>query len=295
MKTKPINVIIIDDEFPKIQEFREKGIYNSVISKENLYHLAVNSDWQHLIDLKQLILNIVTSDANHKGLINLMGFSTPTQLLSELKKGLLPDVIIYDWEYPNAPMQSPNSKNWLLNILNETQAFVFVYSKMRNEIPKFLNHTDFSTYADKFQLFLKGGKIKSSFSAEEFIFQYIMGLAIGSCDIQINGIKIEFSSNSYLKSASDILFLQRILGSQHVLDELEKIEFRLNELGVEKILDDSERYLLFSKSKRILFSPNENINDANLGELQKLKYSEVIKNFSINILEDTLERGFLVL
>jgi hypothetical protein len=295
MKYNPINVFILDDEFPVTDEFRQQGIYNSAISTDNLYHLAVHGQWNHLIELQQLIVDVVTSDACREGLINLVGFNTPTQALIAIENGLLPDVLIYDWEYPNAPIHSTNSKDWLLEILNKTQTFVFVYSKMRDEIPRFLNQADFTPFANRFQLFLKGGKIKSSFSAEEYILQHIIGTAVKSGEIKINGIKIEFSANNYLKSASDILYLQRILGSQYVLDELNKVDFTINEGGVEKILNDSNGFLLFNEAKRILVNPTEKINQKELESLSKLTYAEVVKRFSISALEDTLERGFLVL
>jgi hypothetical protein len=295
MKNRPINVFLLDDEFPMLDEFRQRGVYLSAINKDDLYHLAVNSEWKHLIDLQQLVIDIITSRACQEGLVNLVGFNTPTQALKEIENGLLPDVVIYDWEYPNAPMHSPNAKNWLLEILRKTEAFVFVYSKMRDELPRFLNLSEFVEFAPRFQLFLKGGKFKSSFSAEEFIYQYIIGTATDRGEIKINGVKVEFASNNYLKSASDILFLQRILGSQYVLDELNKIDFTVNELGVEKILNDSNGYLLFSEKKNILVNPTEKINQQELEPLVKLSYAEVIKRFSIEVLEDTLERGFLVL
>ncbi len=297
MKTKPaITVFIIDDEFPKPQEFREKGIYNSAISMENLYHLAVNSEWQHHLSyLQQLIKDIYTSESRVQGYIELVGFSTPTQALKEIELGHTPNVVIYDWEYLNSPAYSQNSSEWLLNILLVPDVFVFVYSNLKAELPKFINHSNLKSHFSSFQLFAKGGQIQSSFNSEEFIFQHIIGLATDRGEIKINGIKIEFTKNKYLQSASDLLYLQRILGSEYVLEELSKIEFRVNELGVEKMLNDSKGYLLFSEKKNILLIPSENNNRRDLDPLIKLSYTEVINRFSLSILEDTITRGFLVM
>ena len=295
MKSEPINVFLLDDEFPIISEFRDKGIYNSAIKTDDLYHLAVNSEWNHLIELQQLIKDIVTSQACKEGLINLVGFNTPTQALSAISQGLIPHIIIYDWEYPNAPIYSPNSKNWLLEMLSKTEAFVFVYSKMRDELPPFLNDGDLNKFSNRFQLFLKGGKIKLSFSSEEFIFQYIIGAASNSGKIKINGIEIEFTANHYLESASDILFLQRILGNQYILDQLSKIDFSLDTASVEKILNDSNGYLLYNKEKGILISPIEKFDEEKIKPYVRLSYLDVVKQFSISKLEDTLERGVLLL
>lgn len=296
MMTKPTTtVFIIDDEFPKPPEFREKGVYNSAISMENLYHLAVNSEWQHLSYLQQLIKDIYTSESRMQGYIDLIGFSTPTQAIKEIESGFLPNVVIYDWEYLNSPAYSQNSSDWLLKILLVPNVYVFVYSNLKDQLPKYLNHSNLNTHFSSFQFFAKGGQIPSSYKAEEFIFQHIIGLATDRGEIKINGIKIEFTKNSYLKSASDILYLQRILGSEHVLNELAKIEFRVNELGVEKMLNDSKGYLLFSEKKNILLTPSENNNRQELEPLSKLSYAEVINKFSISILEDTIIRGFLVM
>jgi hypothetical protein len=297
MNHKPINVFIIDDDFPKSDEFRSKGVYNSAISMEDLYHLAVNNnEWQHLSYLQQLIKDIYTSESRLRGEINLIGFSTPTQALKEIESGILPNVVIYDWEYLNSPAYSKNSTEWLLKILVVPNVFVFVYSNLKQQLPKYLNHSSFNSHFSSFQLFSKKGEqIPSSFKAEEFIFQHIIGLATDRGEIKINGINIEFTKNSYLKSASEILYLQRILGSEYVLDELSKIEFRVNELGVEKILNDSKKYLLFSEKKNILLNPSENKNIEELEPLIELSYAEVIKRFSLDVLEDTLERGFLVI
>ena len=297
MKTKPaITVFIIDDEFPKPQEFREIGVYNSAISMENLYHLAVNSEWDHHLGyLQQLIKDIYTSESRVQGYIELVGFSTPTQALKEIESGLKPNVVIYDWEYLNSPAYSQNSSEWLLNILNVPDVFVFVYSNLKTELPKYINQSNLNSHFTCFQLLAKGGQIQSSFNAEEYIFQHIIGLATDRGEIKINGIKIEFTKNKYLKNASDILYLQRILGSEHVLEELAKIEFRVNELGVEKILNDSKGYLLFSKSKNILLTPSEYTSKQDLEPLSRLSYIEVVNMFSLSILEDTITRGFLVM
>ena len=293
MKNKSTKVFLVDDEFPMIDEFRQRGVYNSPISGQDLYHLAVNSSWNHLIVLQQLIKDIFSNQVCKEGLVELSGLNTPTKVLSEIEKGNSPDIVIYDWEYPDAPIHSLKSKEWLLEILRRTDAFVFVYSKMRDEIPRFLNTSEFAEFSPRFQLFLKGGKIKSSFSAEEFILQYVIGAASKSGKIKIDGIDIEFTANNYLSSASDILYLQRILGNQYVLDELSKINFSIDGASVEKILNDSKGFLYYNEEKQILISPHENYDMKKFEPYVELNYLEVVKKFSINQLEDTLERGVL--
>lgn len=294
MKNKPITVFLIDDEFPKPDHLRRQGVFNRGITTEVLYRLAVDEEWNsNLIYLQQLIKDVVSSDACNEGHIELVGFSSPTQALVAIDQGLSPVAIIYDWEYPNAPITNSNSKDWLLDILRKTDAFVFVYSKMRDELPRFLNTHEFIEYTNRFQLFLKGGKVKLSFSAEEFILQFIIGASSRSGQIKINGIEIEFTSNNYLKSASDILYLQRILGSQYVLDELPKLNFSVDEASVEKILNDSEKFLFLNEEKKILISPRETTIVEKLSPCVKISFLEVVKRYSIQTLEDAIERGVL--
>lgn len=295
MKNKSTKVFLVDDEFPLIEEFRQRGVYNSPISGQDLYHLAVNSSWKHLIDLQQLIKDIFSNQVCKEGLVELSGLNTPTKVLSEIDNGNLPDIIIYDWEYPDAPIHSLKSKEWLLQILRKTDAFVFVYSKMRDQIPQFLNTPEFAEFSPRFQLLLKGGKIKSSFSAEEFIYQYVIGAASKSGKIQIDGIDIEFTSNNFLSSASDILYLQRLLGNQYVLDELKKVNFSIDEASVEKILNDSNNYVFINEDKGLLIaSTNTNLLEQ-MGSMPKMSYMDVIKRFSISKLELVLERGVLAI
>lgn len=293
MKNNPINVFIIDDEFPKIPEFIRSGVYNSAVSTDDLYHLAIESEWSHLVHLQNLIKDIVTSQASKEGLIELTGFSSPTIALTHIGKGVIPDVIIYDWEYPNAPVHSLNSRRWLKELLETTESFVFVYSKMRDQLPQYLNISELTQHSNRFQLFLKGGKLKDSFSAEEFIYQYIIGAATNKGQIKINGIEVEFTSNDFLKNASDLLYLQRILGKKYILDKLSNVDFSLNNASVEKILNDSERYLFFNESENILYDPEIAEGRLDPNSIVKMSYLEVAKKFSLRTLESVLERGIV--
>ncbi len=294
-KNKPINVFLLDDEFPLDSEFRSKGVYNSAISTDDLFHLAINNEWEyHLTDLQQLIKDIATSRARNEGLINLLGFTSPTQALTEIKNGLIPDIIIYDWEYLNSPIYTSNSQNWLLEILNSApNAFIFIYSKKRNELPKYLNNPEFVEFFPRLQLLEKGHKIKASFSSEEFILQYIIGSATNNGKIKINGVEIEFTANNYLPSASDILTLQRILGNQYVLDEMNKVDFQINDASVEKILNDSNGHVLYNEEKGILVSPDNKELIEQLKPLEEISYLDFLKKFDISKLEAVLERGML--
>lgn len=291
MQTK--NIFLLDDEFPKIKEFIDKNIYQKAINAENLYHLALNENWKSLNHLQQLIKDIITSEAFKIGLISLAGYSDPELALQDIESGIKPDILIYDWQY-GAEINHINSQKWLLEILEKTNAFVFVYSAIESTIPMFLNKLDYSKYLDRFQLFFKGGKNPQSFSSEEFIYQYIISSAIKKGRIQIDGINIEFTTNDYLSKASDILYLQRILGYQYLLDQLNKVDFSIDTASVEKILNDYNGFLFINEAKGYLITiENRLIQDKNLSGLEKISYLDVVKHYSLSTLESVLERGIL--
>lgn len=293
MQTK--NIFLLDDEFPKIAEFIEADIYQKAISADNLYHLALNENWKSLNHLQQLIKDIITSEAFKGGMINLSGYSDPELALQDIESGSKPDVVIYDWQY-GVEINNTNSQKWLLEILEKSNAFVFVYSLIEPTLPAFLNKESFSKYLDRFQLFSKGGKNPLSFSAEEFIFQYIISSASKTGRIQIDGVKIEFTSNDYLSNASDILYLQRILGNQYLLDQLNKIDFSIDTASVEKLLNDSNGFIFFNKEKGYLISSeNRLIEDKKIQNLEEISYLNVVKQYSLKTLETVLERGILYL
>lgn len=293
MQTK--NIFLLDDEFPKIKEFIDSDVYSKAISADNLYHLALNENWKSLNHLQQLIKDIITSEAFKAGMINLSGYSDPELALQDIELDIKPDVIIYDWQY-GAEINHNNSQKWLLELLEKTSAFVFVYSLIEPTLPAFLNKDSFHKYLDRFQLFLKGGKIPQSFSAEEFIFQYIISSASKKGRIEIDGIKIEFTANDYLSKASDILYLQRILGNQYLLDQLNKVDFSIDTASVEKILNDSNGFLYINREKNYLIAAeNRLIQDKNLTNLEKISYLDVVKQYSLIALETVLDRGILYL
>lgn len=289
-----ISVLIIDDWIPINEEFIASNKYNKAINADDLFHLALNEDWKSLANLQQLIKDLRTSEAFASGFISLFGFSNPEIALTSIEDGLEANVIIFDWQY-GAEINHFASKKWLLELLGSTSAFIFIYSFIEPHLSILLNDPVFNNYRNRFQLFLKDGKIPQSFTSEEFIFQYITNAVSNQISIRINGVKIEFKSNNLLSNASDILYLQRILGSQYFLDELPKIDFEVNEAGIEKILNDSGKFLIYNEQKKLLINPLEFDIKEPIELFQRLSYAEVIKSFSLEILEDTLNRGFYVL
>ena len=288
------NVFILDDEFPKNDKFVEADKYSSAISADDLYQLAVTENWKSLKKLQQLVKNIRDSSEYLAGNIQLSGYSNPEFALNSIDEGVKPDILIYDWQY-GSELNNMTSKDWLLEIFERTSAFVFVYSAIEPHLSRILNENIFDKYRDRLQLFLKGGEIPQSFTSEEFIYQYIVNSVSNNISFHINGVKIDFKANNYLAHASDILYLQRILGSGYFLNELSKIGFEVNDVGVERILDDTHKFIYFDSERKILIDPKELESRSVNPKYDKLSFADVIRNFSLEVLEDTLDRGFYVM
>jgi hypothetical protein len=72
---------------------------------------------------------------------------------------------------------------------------------------------------------------------------------------------------------------------------LNKINFSIDTASIEKLLNDSNGFLLYNEEKGILISPENVTLVDKLKPLKEMKYLEVIKKFSLLKLEEVLERG----
>ena len=136
MATKVI-LFILDDNIPKIPEFVEQSLYDTKMDAVSLSHLVSIDEWKGQHNLKQLTSYILNSEHSQSGALETWGFTHPSICLDEIEAGILPDVIVYDWEYGTE--SNKERSDWLIEILKLTNAFVFVYSMFRNIIPPFLN------------------------------------------------------------------------------------------------------------------------------------------------------------
>jgi hypothetical protein len=289
MENKIKNIFLIDDEFPPTKEFISKGIYEKAISANDLYCLALNEDWGSLHDLQNLIKNIVTSKAYEQGLINLSGYSNPELAFADIEIGVQPDVLVYDWEYgmPNAI----ESQNWLLEILSKTDAFVFVYSKVRDQLPAFLNKDTFDEHASRFQLFLKGNQNMSLFSSEEFILQYVLSLVSSEHEILVQGERVQFRSNGFLKDAKDILYLDKIFGRQKLVELIKGNGNIISDETLSEILSGTSETIRFDEVNKLLITSDSSMMIKKYQPATTLTYLEVATKYGLIALADVLEIG----
>lgn len=289
MKNNQISIFVIDDDIPKSPQFASESIYDSGISSKDLYQLAKTQTWRGLQPLQQLIIDIVTSTPFKENYIQLSGYTKPTQCLTDIENGIKPDILIYDWEYgmPN-PIES---QQWLLDILSLTDAFIFVYSRVRDTLPTFLNKAVFDNFASRFQLLEKGNSNFSIFTTEEFIFQYILGRVSGEYEFTLQGERKIFKSNGFLREASDILFLEKIFGKKHLLSNLKKQSEIISEVTVINMLSEIDEKIHFDELNMVLITNDSNILLKKYKPTKTFTYLEVVNNFGLEVLVTVLEIG----
>ncbi|MBA7532091.1 hypothetical protein ES705_24317 [subsurface metagenome] len=291
MTVDKLTLFILDDNIPKTPEYVEQSLYDTKMDAASLSHLVSTVEWKGQYNLKQLTSFILDSEHAHSGIIATWGFTHPSICLDEIDAGLIPDIIVYDWEYGSET--NKESSNWLMEILNSTKAFVFVYSIIRNEIPPFLNKKEFDKYSSRFQLFLKGDTTSSVFSSEEFILQYILTKITKANRIKIQGVEIAFLENDYLDNPSDILFLEKIFGRAALINYLKEKGSTVSQESIEEMITNVSDRLLYDTKRNLLISPNSTLLIEKYKPEEELTYIESLKNYGLQKLIEVLEIGLV--
>lgn len=287
MKNK-INVTIIDDGIPVREDFVEASIYDSLIPKDILIKLINDLNWKGHHNLKKLTKTILESKECDSGVISISAFTHPSICLDAIEKGFQTDIIIYDWEYLGE--SNLKSSDWLLELLNNSDATVFVYSQVRDSIPPFLNKSIFDNHSKRFQLFLKGEEGNSVFSSEEFILQYILSRVSKSTELLIGGTKIQFVENGFISNPSDILFIETILGRQNLIKKLQLIESLSNE-SIVNLFNDLNLEFYFDEAKKYLIDSSATTLIEKYSSSKKMTALEVLQTFGLIKLSKAIESG----
>ena len=284
-----IRVFVLDDRLPKPQEFVERSIFNAPVSQDNLKYLVRHGQWTDEPNLKQLLSDLLSHKYIAEGFITLSGYTNPEICLSHLSKKHMPHVVLYDWEYDN---QTQQSGPWLLEVLKMTKAFVFVYSGVRNSVPPTLNKKEFDKFAERFQLFGKGESGDSVFTSEEFIYQYILSLVDRNNTIQVGGLEVHFEASGYLKTPTDILYLESILGRAELLKQIQQNHNEITEETVEKFLASFNGRLMLNRQKRFLITPDSTLMISRLKPTDEISYLDALKQYGLLKLKEAIEVGF---
>lgn len=290
MNKGKIMVFIIDDEFPPYQEFVSRDLYKNAISSTDLYKLTINlKNWGTLDFLKDLIQKLIESNEYQSGLIDVLGFKNPSLALNSIDDNILPDIVIYDWEYG---MPNPTeSQNMLIEILESApETFVIVYSKVRDEIPQFLNKSIFDKYSKRFQLIKKAESEFSVFNSEEFILQFILSKASRNPEIFIGGKKIKFIQNGFLDSPKDILYIEDILGKEGLVSKLKSVDTLDND-SIQTLFSNENQDFYFDEQNQYLIEGDANVFLKKYNPSKKFTLLEAITNFGIVPIVRAIESG----
>jgi len=284
-----IRVFVLDDRLPKLQEFVERSIFNAPISQDNLKYLVQHGQWTDEPHLKHLLSDVMSHEYATQGFITVSGYTNPEICLRHLSKRHMPHVVVYDWEYDS---QTQHSGAWLLEILRMTKSFVFVYSGVRNSVPPTLNKKEFDKFAERFQLFEKGESSDSVFTSEEFIYQYILSLVDKINTIHVGGLEVHFEASGYLRTPSDILYLESILGRAELLKQIQENDNEITEKSVERFLASFHGHLLLNRQKRFLITPDSALMISRLKPTDEISYVDALKQFGLVKLKEAIEVGF---
>lgn len=287
--TTKVTLFILDDNIYKSQEFVDRSVYDTKIDSELLLQLADSYEWKGQHNLQALTIDILKSVHGQSGNIATYGFTHPSICLDEIDGGLKPEIVIFDWEYGSE--SNKESSNWLTEILNSTEAFIFVYSQVRDVIPPFLNKQEFDKYAHRFQLFLKGDDKNAIFTSEEFILQYILSRVSNSNRIKLQGLDVSFNENGYLNNPTDILHLEKIFGRTFLIEQLKNQNLSINNKTIENIVGNVTSKILVDNKHNFLITPDSTLLIEKFKPEGEISYLDVLKNYGLSALKEVLETG----
>ena len=278
-------VAFVDDSLPVEGDV----IINNDLLKE-LIRLP-DKKWRSEKNLKDLIAKIFETKAYKNGHVEIFGFEHPEKILNEIEaKNFNPDLIVYDWEYFKFSEESGKS---LILILEKTKAFVFVYSSFFDTVFPILNNHEFDKYSQRFQLLKKGERDSSIFSSEEFINQYFLSLFNKNNIIKVSNHEIKFNSSRYLTDASDILYLESILGKEFILQNLNKIKNEISEKNLESLFELVDNKFFITEDNKYIVYENTELMNEKYGPFAEISYKDVLKKIGVKGIYELLNSGII--
>jgi hypothetical protein len=285
-----IEVFLIDDQIPKIPEFIEADLYrDGIVNQDTLTRLAAEDHWTGEHGLWELTNNLVNHPYAKDGSISITGFLNPGFYLNRSGEFQKPNVAVFDWEYQITLDNSAEAM--LLEFLDVTQAFVFVYSSFKAHIPPSLVKPSFDKFANRFQLFEKGNKTNSVLSSEDFIFQYVLTLVNKDNTIKIQNTDVTFESSGYLKTPSDIRYLESILGREALLKSIDDLGNKFSTDTVEKMIENTHGVLRIDDRRRFLVAFDATVYIERFKATNEISFVDALKEFGIAKLQEVLEIG----
>ncbi len=157
-------ICLIDDKIP-VSYFSQYFNDTDIINESVLNFLIQNESavWEDSI-VKMLCATLM--EQREQWVVN--AFTSPHFYWNYIENAVYsPEIIIYDWDY-NAGALADDSERYLLEILSNSHAMVFVFSAQDNiaEITEIVSKTEFLKFSDRLSVIDKneGGSIEKVFS-----------------------------------------------------------------------------------------------------------------------------------
>lgn len=289
-------IAIIDDKLPYDIN---KDAAGKFFSGDKIKQWLKTANWSEEPHLKKLIERIFASDLYKHKEIEPIGFSSPSALLNYLSESKeQPNLIIFDWEYQT---RNDITKKQLIEIIKETSAFIFVYTALADKIWQLLikevkekndvTEDVFQTNIKRIQLLKKGDAQMSLFSSEDLIMQFIISQFKKAYEFKMGEHSIRFEENDFLKSPSEILVLESILGKQNLFSKLEKANFEISNNTIESIFSDVKPKFYLSNDKKYLMESDSASYKKQYGPLKEYTFLKALSRFGAKTIDKTLERG----
>jgi hypothetical protein len=290
-------IAIIDDKFPYDINTDAPGKF---FPEDKIKQwLKETERWTEEPDLKKLLERIFDSDLYAHKEIEVIGFLFPSALLNYLSETeKQPDLIIFDWEYQT---RNQDTKKQLIEVIKVTNAFIFIYTALADTIWRLLVKQEMQGVEDsknifeennnRIQLLKKGDKRMSLFSSEDFIMQFIMSHFEKAYEFKMGEHSVRFEENNFLKSPSDILILESVLGKHYLLDKLRKANFEISNDTIESIFSDVKLKFYLSNDRKYLMETDFDSYKEQYGPLTELSFLGALSKFGAKTIDKTLERG----
>jgi hypothetical protein len=282
-------IAIIDDKFPYDINL---DVTDLPFGNQKIENWINNKDWGEEGNLKHLIERIMELDLFKHKEIEVLAFLYPAALINYLKNNSNPQLLIFDWEYQT---KNKDTKSQLIEIINDTTSFIFIYSALADSIWQLFLGNVFEKNISRLQLLKKGENKLSLFTSEDNIIQFIISQFNKAYEFKLGQNSVRFEENDFLKSPSSIFILESILGKEFLLQKLTESNFEISNSTIESIFSDVKTKFYLSKDKRYLLEFDNENNRNKYGPLQELSFLKTLKNYDLKIIDKTLERGIALI
>ncbi len=273
----PENITGIDDTKlivgDKLSEFSDADSYN----------------WSEP-SMKKFVKNLFFRSQRHKR-IKISGFKRPEFYLNAIQDTSYnkPEVIVFDWDYG-----SENSETLLYDLLKETPTKVCILTgnERIEEVEKVIDNEKFVTFRGELSTFEKTAYEESTLSSDKLIDEIFDEYFNTNIKVKYRDKKIIFYPSPFIPNFSDFWKFEAIIGSDNLIRYLGEVDYEISEKTLIGIVD--KRNLKFYKDKegKRIFSYSSQLFRDQFGELEEIKGISAFREYGLDILEESIEKGY---